>query len=264
MSDKILVTIEDHVQIITLNNPKKKNAFDTEMIEAWTKALKDAQANDDVHVVVVTGSEAGKAFCSGGDVGNMKKNENAAALNTKNNLWESIHNIPKTLNEMDKPVIAAINGVAVGAGLDMALMTDFRVMADTAKVNEGYVKVGLIPGDGGAYFLPRIVGQAKAYELFWTGDFIDAEEALRLGLVNHVYPSETFMEETMKLAKRIADGPQLAIRMTKRAVRQSLKSDLETSLDMISSHMSVIKETEDHKEGVRAFLEKRKPQFKGR
>ena len=165
---------------------------------------------------------------------------------------------------MDKPVIAAINGVAVGAGLDMALMADIRTMADTAKVSEGYVKVGLVPGDGGAYFLPRLVGEAKALELLWTGNFINAEEALKCGLVNQVYPQEEFMEKTLELAKQIANGPQVAIRMTKRAVKQSLKMDLESSLDLISSHFAIIKETEDHKEGVAAFTEKRKPKFQGR
>jgi 2-(1,2-epoxy-1,2-dihydrophenyl)acetyl-CoA isomerase len=261
MSSKLLVNVENHVQIITLNNPPKKNAFDREMIGAWVAALEDAQRNDDVHVVVVTGS--GNVFCSGGDVSQMKAGK-PTPLDAKNALWENIHHVPLTLRRMDKPVIAAINGPAVGAGLDMALMCDMRTMASTARVSEGYVKVGLIPGDGGAYFLPRLVGLAKAYELLWTGNFIDAEEALRLGLVNHVYPAETLMEETLKLAYQIASGPQIAIRMTKRAVRQSLEMNLDASLDMISSHMAVIKETEDHAEGVSAFLEKRKPQFKGR
>lgn len=258
MSKSLLVHVEDHVQVITLNRPEKKNAFNAEMIEAWFQALKDAQQNDDVHVIVITG--AGDAFCSGGDVGNMQ-NSKPTPLDAKNVLWEHIHRIPMILRDIDKPVIAAINGVAVGAGLDMALMADIRTMSDKARVSEGYVKVGLIPGDGGTYFLPRLVGAARAYELFWTGRFVDAEEALRIGLVNHVFPHDVFMEKTMELAKQIASGPQLAIRMTKRAVRQCLQTDLETALDLISSHMAIIKETPDHKEGVRAFLEKRKPLF---
>lgn len=261
MSSTIFTYVEDGVMVITLNRPEKKNAFNDEMIDLWVDALEEAQQNEDVHVVVLTG--AGDAFCSGGDVGNMKTGK-PTPLDNKNRLWKNIHRVPKTLRSMDKPVIAAINGVAVGAGLDMALMADMRTMADTARVSEGYVKVGLVPGDGGAYYLPRLVGEAKAYELLWTGRFIDSEEALRLGLVNQVYPQEVFMEETLKLAKIISNGPQIAIRMMKRAVRQSLNMDLEQSLDLISSHMAIVKETEDHKEGVAAFLEKRKPNFKGK
>ncbi len=261
MSESVLVHIEDHVQVITLNRPERKNAFNGEMIEKWFQALKDAQQNDEVHVIVITG--AGDAFCSGGDVGEVL-NSQPEPLESKNLLWEHIHKIPLLLRDLDKPVIAAINGIAVGAGLDMALMADIRTMSSTARVSEGYVKVGLVPGDGGAYFLPRLVGLARAYELFWTGRFVDAEEALRIGLVNHVYPHDVFMEKTMELAKQIASGPQLAIRMTKRAVRQCLTTDLETALDLISSHMAVIKSTEDHKEGVQAFLEKRKPVFNKR
>lgn len=260
MSSSILTRIEEHIQIITLNRPEKKNAFDKEMIDAWVEALEQAQRDDQVHVIVVTG--AGDAFCSGGDVGGMKLDQ--TPLDNKNKLWESIHRVPLTLKRIDKPVIAAINGPAIGAGLDMALMADIRTMADTAKVAEGYVKVGLVPGDGGAYFLPRIVGEAKALELLWTGNTILAEEALRLGLVNHVYPHDVFMEKTMELAKQIASGPQVAIRMTKRAVRYAHHMDLEASLDLISSHYAIIKETYDHKEGVTAFKEKRKPNFIGK
>lgn len=261
MTSTIINQIEDHVQIITLNRPEKKNAFNTEMIEAWVESLEQAQQNDDVHVIVITG--AGDAFCSGGDVKTMNEGKDSP-LDHKHRLWKFIHGVPLTLKKMDKPVIAAINGPAVGAGLDMALMADIRTMADTARVSEGYVKVGLVPGDGGAYYLPRLVGEAKALELLWTGNFIDAEDALRLGLVNQVYPREEFMERTLELAKQIAYGPQVAIRMTKRAVKQSLKMDLESSLDLISSHFAIIKETEDHKEGVLAFSEKRKPKFQGR
>lgn len=261
MTSTIINQIENHIQIITLNRPEKKNAFNTEMIEAWVESLEQAQQNDDVHVIVITG--VGDTFCSGGDVKTMNQGK-PSPLEHKHRLWEFIHRVPLTLKKMDKPVIAAINGPAVGAGLDMALMADIRTMADTAKVSEGYVKVGLVPGDGGAYYLPRLVGEAKALELLWTGNFIGAEEALKVGLVNQVYPREEFMDKTLELARQIAYGPQVAIRMTKRAVKQSLKMDLESSLDLISSHFAIIKETEDHKEGVAAFAEKRRPKFQGR
>ncbi|KJL06817.1 enoyl-CoA hydratase [Priestia aryabhattai B8W22] len=256
----MLTSIQNHVQIITLNRPDKKNAFDSQMIEEWVAALEDAEKNDDVHVIVVTGS--GNAFCAGGDVGGMKQDQKP--LDNKNKLWKNIHRIPLALKKIDKPVIAAINGPAVGAGLDMALMCDIRTMIDESKVSEGYVKVGLVPGDGGAFFLPPIVGEAKAFELLWTGNFISSKEALSLGMVNHVYTKEEFMKKTMDLAEQIASGPQIAIRMTKRAVRYSRTMELEPALDLISSHYAIIKETEDHKEGVTAFKEKRKAKFTGK
>ena len=260
MEQTILTSIQNHVQIITLNRPEKKNAFDSQMIDEWVAALEDAEKNDDVHVIVVTGS--GNAFCAGGDVGGMKQDQKP--LDNKNKLWKNIHRIPLALKKIDKPVIAAINGPAVGAGLDMALMCDIRTMIDESKVSEGYVKVGLVPGDGGAFFLPPIVGEAKAFELLWTGNFINSKEALSLGMVNHVYTKEEFMKKTMDLAEQIASGPQIAIRMTKRAVRYSRTMELEPALDLISSHYAIIKETEDHKEGVTAFKEKRKAKFTGK
>jgi enoyl-CoA hydratase/carnithine racemase len=185
------------------------------------------------------------------------------ALDHKQSL-EVVHRIPLALEELDKPVIAALNGPAVGAGLDMALMCDLRFAAEGTRFSEGYVKVGLIPGDGGTYFLPRLVGTAKALELLWTGDFVDAQEAYRIGLVNRVVPPDQLMPVVYEFAARLANGPAAAIRTTKRAVYQGARMDLRTHLDLISSHMGFIRQTEDHKEGSRAFVEKRAPEFKGR
>ena len=257
----LLYEIRDGIATITLNRPERLNAFNREMIDLWLAALQDAQVNDDVQVVVVTG--AGRAFCSGGDVGAMAERDQVRGLDHKRWL-EVIHRIPLELERIDKPVIAALNGAAVGAGLDMALMCDLRFAAEGARFSEGYVKVGLIPGDGGTYFLPRLVGAAKALELFWTGDFVDAQEALRIGLVNRVVPPDQLMPTVYEFAGRIAKGPSAAIRATKRAVYQGMRMDLRTHLDMISSHMAFIRQTEDHKEGVQAFADKRPPEFKGR
>jgi enoyl-CoA hydratase/carnithine racemase len=261
MADELLYEVKDRVATLTLNRPDKLNAFTGPMIERWAWALDEAQRDPDVNVVVVTG--AGKAFCSGGDVARMGQGE-PTPLDHKNTLWEHIHRVPKALEQMDKPVIAMVNGVAVGAGMGMAVMCDLRIASDAARFSTGYVRVGLVPGDGDTYFLPRLVGSAKALELLWTADFIEAPEAERLGIVNRVVPADRLAEETLALARKIADGPQVPIRMIKRLVYQSLRLDLRTHLDLVSSHMAVVRDTEDHKEGVQAFKEKRPPKFKGR
>ncbi len=260
MSD-LLYEVKDRIATITLNRPDKLNAFTGPMIEAWARSLGDAQADDAVNVVVVTG--AGRAFCAGGDVGRMGQGA-PTPLEHKNQLWENIHRVPRTLEAMDKPVIAMVNGLAVGAGMGMCLMCDVRVASEDARFSTGYVKVGLVPGDGDTYFLPRLVGPAKALELLWTADFVEAPEALRLGIVNRVVPGAQLPEVTYALARQIADGPQIPIRMIKRLVYQSLRLDLRTHLDLVSSHMAVVRQTIDHAEGVAAFKEKRTPRFQGR
>ena len=185
--------------VIRLNRPQARNAFTFPMIREWARILRDAKHDDTVRVIVLTGA-GDKAFCSGVDLSSISNaNPNLTPLERKSQLHDEIHQIAHALADLDKPVIASINGVAVGAGLDMALMCDLRIMSTTARVSEGYVKVGLTPGDGGAYFLPRIVGTSKALELLLTGDFIDAEEALRIGLVNRLATPETLAEETRAL-----------------------------------------------------------------
>ncbi|HXG14793.1 MAG TPA: enoyl-CoA hydratase [Calidithermus sp.] len=260
MSD-LLYEVKDRIATITLNRPDKLNAFTGPMIDAWARALAEAQADDQVHVVVVTG--AGRAFCAGGDVARMGEGQ-PTALEHKNMLWEHIHRVPKTLETMDKPVIAMVNGLAVGAGMGMCLMCDVRIASDEARFSTGYVRVGLVPGDGDTYFLPRLVGPAKALELLWTADFIDAAEALRLGIVNRVVPAADLREATWAFARQLAEGPQVPIRMIKRLVYQSLRLDLRTHLDLVSSHMAIVRQTADHAEGVAAFKEKRPPRFQGR
>ena len=182
----------------------------------------------------------------------------------KNELAGHVHRIPLALESVDKPVIAAINGAATGAGLDLALQCDLRFAAASARLGETYVRVGLVPGAGGTWFLPRLVGTAKALELFWTGDLIDAAEAERIGMINKALPDDGLMNHVRSVAEKIARGPQLSVRFIKRAVHQGARIDLRTSLDLISSHYAVVSASADHKEAVAAYLEKRKPSFTGR
>jgi enoyl-CoA hydratase/carnithine racemase len=263
MTDQILFETKDHIATITLNRPEALNAFTEEMIGAWVEALQECRDNDDIHVVVLTG--AGRAFCAGGDVKAMKTSpERNDPYLSKSRLWDNVQRVPKTLAELDKPIIAAVNGAATGAGMDMASMCDIRVCGESAKFAESYVRMGLVPGAGGCWFLPRLVGMPKALELLFTADFVEAKEALEIGLVNHVYPDDQLMEETYKLATKIARRAPISVRLIKRATYQGQKVDLVTHLDQISSHMTIARSSEDHMEAVDAFLEKRHPVFKGR
>ena len=254
-------TIDGQIAIITLNRPEAKNAFSPEMIALWKGFLEKAREDENVRVIVVTGR--GDTFCSGGDIRDMADG-NLKSWDMKRFLWDGVHRIVLVLEDLDKPVIAAINGAAMGAGLDMALMCDLRVCSDRARLSESYINMGLIPGDGGAYFLPRLVGVPKALELLLTGKIIDPQEAQQLGIVNQVVPHERLMDETLLLAATIAGKPPLAVRMMKRAVYQGLTSTLRSHLDYISSQLSLLSETKDHQEAARAFLEKRKPTFEGK
>ncbi|HQS08830.1 MAG TPA: enoyl-CoA hydratase-related protein [Xanthobacteraceae bacterium] len=252
MSDHLKFTVCDGVGTILLNRPERMNAFTFDMIAAWTDALQQCRKDPAVKVVLVTG--AGSAFCSGGDIVEMGDRLQQEPAQRKDELFEKIQRIPLTLEDLDKPVIAAVNGVATGAGMDLALMCDLRYAAKSARFAETYVKVGLVPGAGGAHFLPRLVGTAKALELFFTGDFIDAEEAMRIGIVNKVFDDAMLVSEVEKIARRIARAPQLTLRMIKRAVYQGMRNDLRTNLDMISSHYAVITSTDDHKKAVESFI----------
>jgi len=252
LTDHLKFSIADGIGRIVLDRPDRMNAFTFQMIDAWTAALERCRTEDAVKVVIVTGS--GTSFCSGGDIVEMGERLDHTPEQRKSELFERIERIPLALENLDKPVIAAVNGVATGAGMDLALMCDIRYAAQSARFAETYIKVGLVPGAGGAHFLPRLVGVSKALELFFTGDFVDAPEALRIGIVNKVFPDATLMEEVEKIARRMCQAPGLTLRMTKRAIYQGMRNDLRTNLDLISSHYAVITSTEAHKTLVRSFI----------
>ncbi len=259
---------DDGVAVITLNRPEKMNSFTRRMIEEWAWAIEQAREDDNVRAVIVTGAGQ-RAFCAGMDVqqeaagaGVLRSESGPAA--SRNSLRYNVHKVPRALMLLDKPYIAAVNGAAVGAGMDMASMADMRFAADTARFGMAYVRVGIIPGDAGAYFLPRLVGIARALELIWTGDLFTAQQALEWGYVSRVFPADRLMEETRAFAARLAEGPGVAIQLAKRLVYRSLETDLDHALDLAQSAMVIAQSTEDAREGPRAFVEKRKPEFKSR
>ena len=255
MSETILFSVDEHVATVSLNRPAKLNAFNDEMLEALVGAIDECESNADIRAVVLTGS--GRGFCAGGDVTVMGEEADNRPLTTKTHVNEAIQAFPKRLASFNKPIIAAVNGVAAGGGMDLALACDIRTAAESAQFGETYAKIGLLPGGGGAYYLPRLVGVARALELLLTAEFIDAQAALSIGLVNHVYSDATLLEETQKLAHKIASLPPYSVMNIKRTVYQGLNTDLASALEIVGSHIAVAKASKDHAEAISAFREKR-------
>lgn len=254
-SESFLFEKSGPVATLTLNRPAQRNAFTAQMVEAWVDALRECIDDDAVKAVVLTGS--GGAFCAGGDIRDMETRINLTPLDHKDWLWRKVHAVARAVAELDKPLIAAVDGVAYGAGMDMALMCDIRFASTRARFCESYINLGLVPGDGGAYFLPRIVGVAKALELLWLGEPIDAAEAQRIGLVTRVVEPVALLPAAMDFAQKIAAQPAGALRMTKRAVYQGLTSTMLGALDTISSHMAVLRTSPGYEEAVKKFTKDR-------
>ena len=266
MSDLVLEENEGGIAVLTLNLPEQRNPIsDPDMIEALLGALARLDADPSVRVIILTG--AGKAFSSGGNLKTMRAGgglRDALPARTRMNYRTGIQRIPLAIEAMEVPVIAAVNGPAVGAGCDLACMCDLRIASESASFAESFVKVGLVPGDGGAWLLPRVVGFSKASEMALTGDPVDAAEALACGLVSKVVGAAGLMDAAKSLARRIAANPPYAVRMTRRLLRQSRNADLSAVLDMSAAMQSLAHATEDHDEAVSALLEKRRPSFTGR
>lgn len=268
MSDApVLYSLDDQgIATITLNRADLRNPIsDLDLIEALLGTLTQIEDDPNVRCAILTG--AGTAFSAGGNLKAMRPDSGGlnASLpaRTRRNYKSGIQRLPLAFAALEVPVIAAVNGPAIGAGLDLACMCDLRVASESAKFAESFVKLGIIPGDGGAWLLQRIVGFSKAAELTLTGETIDAAEALRIGLVSQVVADGDLMEAARKMAARIACNPSFAVRMAKRLLWDAQSMSIGQVLEMSAAMQSVAHATRDNAEAVNAFLEKRKPVFKG-
>nr|WP_087573957.1 crotonase/enoyl-CoA hydratase family protein [Sphingomonas sp. CDS-1] len=260
MTALILTKRDDAILTVTLNAPERRNPIsDIEMVDALTATMKAADTDPEIKAVILTG--AGKAFSSGGDVKKMVPGaglRDAMPANTRSNYREGIQRLPLLFQSLDVPVIAAINGPAIGAGCDLACMCDVRIASDNAVFAESFVKIGLIPGDGGAWLLPRIVGFSKACELSLTGETIDAQEALHIGLVSRVVPLEDLLSIAREVADKIAANSRPSTRMTKRLLREGQTATLPSLLELSAALQSLVHATVEHDEAVQAFIKRSK------
>jgi len=261
-NETILFDIDHNVTTITLNRPDAMNGLTIQMTEELVHALIRCRVDPDVRAVIVKG--AGRAFCAGGDVKAFGESLRADPLTPMRTLAMHLHASVAEMRRMEKPVVAQVHGVAAGAGMSLALACDLTIAAQSARFIVAYSKVGLSPDGGLTYFLPRLVGPKKALEIFYIGDPIDADEALRLGLVNRVVPDAELEKETRALARRLAQGPTLAFARAKELVYRSLRESLETQLENERGLLGLSTLSEDFREGVQAFIEKRECKFKGR
>jgi 2-(1,2-epoxy-1,2-dihydrophenyl)acetyl-CoA isomerase len=263
MSQDLLEVVKDGVAVLTMNRPDRLNALSRPMLEAMLEALGRLAESPDVGVVVLTG--AGRGFCAGGDVKAMAEGqEMAGALEERAQALRGRMEVSRWLHEMPKPTIAMVRGAAAGAGLSLAMACDMRIASDTARFATAFARVGYSGDFGGSWFLTQLVGSAKARELYYTAEILDAQQAAALGLVNRVCPDARLEEETMALAGKLARGPRIALRYMKRNFNAAEHGSLRDCLDLEAWHHSRTGMTEDHREAARAFVEKREPVFRGR
>jgi len=259
----LLYEAKDGIATLTLNRPERLNALGDTLREDFLDALTRTAANPDVRVMIVTG--AGKGFCAGGDVKAMNEaKETGRERPLLDKIAPSRDRALLAMRDAPQPIIAAVNGAAAGAGMNLALGCDIRIASTAAKFSQAFVKRGLHPDWGGTYFLPRAVGMARAAELIFTGDVIDAAEAVRIGLVSRVVSPEELMPAALELARKIAAGPPVAIRLAKRAIYKNAESDLRSALEFETFAQNACFDTEDAREGIRAFVDKRAPIFRGK
>lgn len=264
MGSDLLEQVKDGVAVLTLNRPDRLNAMSRPMLDALLEALPRLAEDPEIGVVVLTG--AGRGFCAGGDVKAMAEGNELGGhtMEEKAQALRSRMETSRWLHEMPKPTIAMMRGPAAGAGLSLAMACDMRIASDTVRLGTAFARVGYSGDFGGSYYLTQLVGTAKARELYFTADLLDAQQALGLGLVNRVVADARLEEETMALASRLARGPRVAYRYMKRNMNAAESASLKEMLDLEAWHHTRTGMTEDHREAARAFVEKREPQFKGR
>ena len=253
---------EGAVLILTMNQPETRNALTgNTAVQEFVDACDAIRLDPSIRCVILTGT--GPVFSSGGNVKDMQRyfKESLTPDTIREEYRNGIQRLPKALYNLNVPVIAAINGPAIGAGLDLTCMCDMRIASDKATFAESFVKVGIVPGDGGAWLLPRVVGISKASEMAFTGEALTAQEALSCGLVSRVVAHDTLLDEARKLAAKIVANPGGVLRMTKRLLREGERSSLESLLELSAGYQAIAHMTTDHHEAVRAFVEKRAPQF---
>lgn len=262
MTDFLVYEQTDGIVTLTMNQPEVRNALTgntaiPEFLEACERITRDRS----VRVAILTAN--GPAFSSGGNVKNMQRyfSEDIDPASIRQEYRNGIQSLTRAVYNLEVPIIAAVNGPAIGAGCDLACMCDIRIASENAKFAESFIKVGIVPGDGGAWLLPRMVGLSRASEMAFTGDVIDAEEAREYGLVSRVVTHDALMDESRKLAGRIAANPPSVMRMTKRLIREGQKSDLDSVLEMSASFQALAHKSRDNEEAVKAFIEKRPPVF---
>lgn len=259
-NDFVLFEQRDAIVTLTLNAPEARNALTSQaQWDAVVAACERVQADPAVKVVIVTG--AGSAFCAGGNVKDFRDKRGLAAgsgMEIRDNYRRGIQRIPLAFHRLDVPTIAAVNGPAIGAGCDLACMADIRIASEKASFAESFVKLGLIPGDGGAWLLQRVVGYARAAEMSFTGELVDAQAALAMGLVSRVVPHAALLAEANALAERIAANPGQALRMTKRLMREAQTSRLDSILELSAAYQALTHGSAEHDGAVAAFLDGRK------
>lgn len=253
-----------HQLWVSLNNPDQMNAITTKMIESLTEVLTAADFDTNIRVVVITGK--GKNFCAGGDIKAMEEKSGMFAGESnelRSRYQHGIQRIPQCIENLSVPVIAMVNGAAVGAGCDLSMMCDLRVGSNKTKFAETFTRMGLVPGDGGTFFLQRVVGYSKAMQMFLTSKSFEGKEAMDFGLMNFMFEELEMEIETLKLADTVASLAPVAQKLTKKAMKISYIHDLQTSLDILASFQGISQRTSDHFEAIKSFKEKRSPNFSG-